>query len=52
MDKSPIPLQAEMLDKLQGAQCFSALDLASGFYQLTVDKESRHLTAFTTAEGQ
>jgi hypothetical protein len=52
MDKSPIPLQAEMLDKLQGAECFSALDLASGFYQLTVDKESRHLTAFPTAKGQ
>ena len=52
LDKSPIPLQAEMLDRLQGAEFFSALDLASGFYQLSIDESSRPLTAFPTANGQ
>ena len=52
LDKSPIPLQEEMLDKLHGAHYFSALDLASGFYQLSIDEESRPLTAFPTSKGQ
>ena len=52
LDKSPIPLQAEMLDHLQGAVFFSALDLASGLYQLPIGVESRPLTAYPTAKGQ
>ena len=52
LDKSPTPLQAEMLDHLQGAEYFSALDLASGFYQLSIDAESKPSTAFPTAKGQ
>ena len=41
----------EMLDELAGASLFSALDLASGYYQLALDNNSRLLTAFPTPYG-
>jgi hypothetical protein len=48
---SPIPHQGELLDNLKGAQVFSALDLASGFYQLAMAPESKPVTAFPTPFG-
>ena len=50
-DSGNIPLMTEMLDELAGARLFSALDLASGYYQLGLDKTSRPLTAFPTPYG-
>ena len=44
-DKGPIPQQEDLLDSLQGAKYVSALDLASGYYQLSIDEESRPVTA-------
>ena len=41
----------EMLDELAGANLFLALDLASGYYQLALDNNSRPLTAFPTPYG-
>lgn len=35
-----------ILDDMEGATCFSCIDLASGFLQLKIHKEDRHLTAF------
>ena len=51
VDKGPIPSQEEMIDRLQGACYFTALDLASGFYQLAISKGSRGITAFPTPLG-
>ena len=51
LDRGPIPHQSELLDSLQGAQIFSALDLASGYYQLELDEKSRAYTAFPTPYG-
>jgi hypothetical protein len=51
LDRGPIPHQSELLDSLQGAQIFSALDLASGYYQLGLDEKSRAYTAFPTPYG-
>jgi hypothetical protein len=49
--QQPIPRIEELLDKLSGAACFSSLDLASGYWQVPVKEEHRHLTAFS-AEGE
>ena len=50
-DAGPLPLISETLDALQGAHVYSALDLASGYYQIPLDIESRPLTAFPTPRG-
>ena len=43
-NKGPIPQPQDCLDRMQGAQWFTALDLAAGYYQLALDAESRELT--------
>ena len=39
-------------DEIDQSAYFSCLDLASGFLQLTIHEEDRHLTAFRDAEGK
>ena len=41
----------DVLDLLGGAQFFSTLDLASGFWQVLMDEETREKTAFVTHSG-
>lgn len=41
-----------MLEALGGAQWFSSLDLASGYWQMQVKEEDRPKTAFSTHHGQ
>ena len=50
-DRGPIPNQSELLDQAQGATLFSALDLASGYYQLAMAPDSKEFTAFPTPYG-
>jgi len=50
-DKFPIPNIDEILDKLKDAKYFSTIDLASGYHQIELDKESIEKTAFTTDDG-
>ena len=50
-DQNGIPNQGELLDSLGGSNVFSALDLASGYYQLGMDEDSRPYTAFPTPYG-
>ena len=50
-NRGPIPNSSELLDELQGAKYFSALDLASGYYQLEMAPDSRPYTAFPTPYG-
>jgi hypothetical protein len=49
--RQPLPRIDELLDRLRGATCFSSLDLASGYWQVPVKEEHRHLTAFQ-ADGE
>ena len=51
LNRGPIPNQGELLDNLQGSTVFSALDLASGFYQIAMAEDSKALTAFPTPFG-
>ncbi|KYB25609.1 hypothetical protein TcasGA2_TC034292 [Tribolium castaneum] len=52
--KEYVPMQIidEQLDLLSGNGYFTTLDLASGYMQVPVAKESRHLTSFVTTTGQ
>lgn len=50
-DKYPLPRIEDQLDSLGGNSLFTSLDLASGYYQVPMSEESKHLTAFVTPDG-
>ena len=50
-DNYPLPRIDEILDSLNGAQWFTTLDLASGYWQIKVREEDREKTAFITKFG-
>jgi hypothetical protein len=51
-DRYPLPRIDDMLDRLSGCTVFSALDLASGYYQLRINEDDVEKTAFVTPMGQ
>ncbi len=50
-DNHPLPRIDDMLDKFQGSQWFSSIDLASGYWQVEMDEDDREKTAFIIEEG-
>ena len=50
-DSYPMPHIDDLLDKLSGSQCFSTIDLASGYWQICVEEASIEKTAFITDFG-
>ena len=50
-DGYPIPLVSNVLDELSGGKKFAKLDLASGYWQVLVNLEHVHKTAFATHLG-
>ena len=50
-DSFPLPRIDEVLDILGGARYFTTLDLAHGYYQVTMDKDSIEQTAFRVPWG-
>ena len=50
-DSYPIPNITDILDSLGDSKYFSTLDLKSGFFQIGIEEQSRHLTAFTCKNG-
>ena len=50
-DAFPLPRIDDLLDQLGEANYFSTLDLASGFWQIQMEPESREKTAFPTPHG-
>ncbi|XP_054156254.1 uncharacterized protein K02A2.6-like [Oppia nitens] len=50
-DKTPLPVIADVIDRLQGSTVFSKLDFASGYWQVAVSPEDIHKTAFVTRDG-
>lgn len=52
-DKFPLPRIDEILDNLGKTTYFTILDLFSGFWQVPLDKKSKHLTSFSVGnKGQ
>ena len=50
-DAHPLPRIDDTLDALGGAQWFTTLDLASGYWQVEVNSADREKTAFATPDG-
>ena len=50
-DAYPLPWIDDTLDMLAGKQWFSTLDLASGYWQVSLSQEARAKTAFATHSG-
>ena len=50
-EKHLMPTLDELITDLNGATVFSTLDLTSGYHQLELDSESRHITTFSTHVG-
>ena len=50
-DAYPLPIIDDTLDMLAGRQWFSTLDLASGYWQVSLSQEARVKTAFATHSG-
>ncbi len=47
-DSYPLPRIDDISDTLGGSKYFTSLDLASGYWQVPLDSESRPKTAFST----
>ncbi|KAI3771736.1 hypothetical protein L6452_02903 [Arctium lappa] len=50
-NKYPLPRTYDLFDQLQGAGCFSKIDLRSGYHQVRVREEDVSKTAFRTWYG-
>ena len=50
-DNYSLPLIEDCLDSLYGKSMFCVLDLCSGYYQIPLEKSSRHKTSFNTRFG-
>ena len=50
-NKYPLPRIDDLFDQLQGARCFSKIDLRSGYHQLWIRNDDVPKTTFRTRYG-
>ncbi|EYC18252.1 hypothetical protein Y032_0028g1760 [Ancylostoma ceylanicum] len=50
-DSYPIPTIDAILQSLAGKKYFTTLDLCSGYWQIPLEENTKHKSAFTTPEG-
>src|SRR4051812_12436030 len=50
-DNHPLPRINEMLDKFEGSQWFSSIDLTNAYWQVEIDEKDIEKMAFITSEG-
>jgi hypothetical protein len=50
-ERFSIPNVEETLQEMNGATCFSKLDLNSGFHQMQLEENSSHITTFVCYKG-
>lgn len=50
-DRYPLPHIDDQVSRLSGKSLFTTLDLAQGYYQIKLSKDSIHKTAFVTPSG-
>ena len=50
-DAFPLPRIQDVLGTLGGAQWYCTMDLASGYWQIPMDKDDQEKTAFVTRQG-
>ncbi len=50
-NRYPLPRIDDLLDQLNGASCFSGLDLAAGYWQIGIREQDRYKTSFRTPQG-
>ena len=51
LESYPLPRIDDTLDALQGAEFFSTIDLAQGYFQIGMDPKDKEKTAFVTHCG-
>lgn len=51
-DMHPLPRIDATLDALQGAKYFTTLDLLCGYWQIEIEEQHKHITAFICEFGQ
>ena len=51
-DAQSLPRIDDILDALKGVTYFSTLDLKSGYWQVPIEEQDRHKTAFRTSAGK
>lgn len=51
-ERYPMPVIENEIARSMGQACFISLDLASGYYQVPIAEQGRHLASFITPDGQ